>query len=76
MKNSVTQSKMAIKNLEASKTAPEEKLVLYKNVISDMKFWDRCIDEIQQLKKEVNNLEIQMTNAGNVVLIILIIYDY
>lgn len=67
---------MAVKNLEASKAEPEKKLSLYKNVIGDMKFWDRCIDEIQQLKKAVNNLEIQMANAGNIVLIISIIYDY
>lgn len=59
---------MAVKNLEASKAEPEKKLLLYKNVIGDMKFWDRCIDEIQQLKKAVNNLEIQMTNAGNVLI--------
>ncbi|XP_018394669.1 PREDICTED: DNA repair protein RAD50 [Cyphomyrmex costatus] len=62
--NSVTQSKMAVKNLEASKMEPEKKLLLYKNIIGDIKFWDRCIDEIQQLKKAVNNLEIQMANFG------------
>ncbi|XP_011638755.1 DNA repair protein RAD50 [Pogonomyrmex barbatus] len=63
-KNSVTQSKMIIKNLEASKEKPEKKLLLYKNMIGDIKFWDRCIDEIQQLKKTVKNMETQMANAG------------
>lgn len=63
----MTQSKMAVENLEASKAEPEKKLLLYKNMIGDMKFWDRCIDEIQQLKKTVDNLEIQMANAGNIV---------
>ncbi|KAG5322879.1 RAD50 protein, partial [Pseudoatta argentina] len=62
--NSVAQSKMAVKNLEASKTEPEKKLLLYKNMIGDIKFWDRCIDEIQQLKGAVNNLETQMANSG------------
>ncbi|KYN15217.1 DNA repair protein RAD50 [Trachymyrmex cornetzi] len=62
--NSVAQSKMAVKNLEASKTEPEKKLLLYKNMIGDIKFWDRCIDEIQQLKGAVNNLETQMTISG------------
>jgi len=66
----VTQSKMAVKNLEVSKAEPEKKLLLYKNMIGDIKFWDRCIDEIQQLKKAVNNLETQMTNAGNAILIL------
>ncbi|XP_011865246.1 PREDICTED: DNA repair protein RAD50-like, partial [Vollenhovia emeryi] len=62
--NSVAQSKMAVKDLEASKAEPEKKLLLYKNMIGDIKFWDRCIDEIQQLKKAVKNLEIQMSSAG------------
>lgn len=62
----MTQSKITVKNLEESKAEPEKKLLLYKNMIGDIKFWDRCIDEIQQLKKAVNNLEIQMANAGNV----------
>ncbi|XP_018314575.1 DNA repair protein RAD50 isoform X2 [Mycetomoellerius zeteki] len=62
--NSVAQSKMTVKNLEASKTEPEKKLLLYKNMIGDIKFWDRCIDEIQQLKGAVNNLETQMANSG------------
>ncbi|XP_012527415.1 DNA repair protein RAD50 [Monomorium pharaonis] len=62
--NSVAQSKMAVKNLEASKAEPEKKLLLYKNMIGDIKFWDRCIDEIQQLKRAVNNLDTQMTSAG------------
>ena len=66
----MAQSKMAVKNLEASKTEPEKKLLLYKNMIGDIKFWDRCIDEIQQLKGAVNNLETQMANSGNVILII------
>ncbi|XP_011873097.1 PREDICTED: DNA repair protein RAD50-like, partial [Vollenhovia emeryi] len=61
---SVAQSKMAVKDLEASKAEPEKKLLLYKNMIGDIKFWDRCIDEIQQLKKAVKNLEIQMSRAG------------
>lgn len=64
VKNSVKQSQVAVKNLEASKAEPEKKLLLYKNMIGDIKFWDRCIDEIQQLKKTVNNLETQMANAG------------
>lgn len=66
----MAQSKMTVKNLEASKTEPEKKLLLYKNMIGDIKFWDRCIDEIQQLKGAVNNLETQMANSGNVILII------
>lgn len=64
MKNSVALSKMAVQNLETSKVEPERKLSLYKSMIGDIKFWDRCIDEIQQLKRAVNNLETQMTNAG------------
>lgn len=56
---------MAVKDLEASKAEPEKKLLLYKDMIGDIKFWDRCIDEIQQLKIAVANLEIQMANAGN-----------
>ncbi|XP_024893942.1 DNA repair protein RAD50 [Temnothorax curvispinosus] len=64
MKNGVAQSKMAVKDLEASKAEPEKKLLLYKNMIGDIKFWDRCIDEIQQSKRVVRNLEIQMANAG------------
>lgn len=36
-------------------------------MIGDIKFWDRCIDEIQQLKKTVSNLETQMANAGKVI---------
>lgn len=59
-------SKTAIKNLEVSKAEPEKKLLLYKDMIGDIKFWDRCIDEIQQLKKTVNNLQTQMANAGKV----------
>lgn len=66
----MAQSKIAVKNLEESKAEPEKKLSLYKNMIGDIKFWDRCIDEIQQFKKAVDNLEIQMANAGNVVLIL------
>lgn len=56
---------MAVKNLETSKAEPERKLLLYKNMMGDIKFWDRCIDEIESLKKTVNNLETQMANAGN-----------
>ncbi|XP_050464674.1 DNA repair protein RAD50 [Cataglyphis hispanica] len=63
-KNSVKLSKIAIKDLEMSKAEPEKKLLLYKDMIGDIKFWDRCIDEIQQLKKTVDNLETQMGNAG------------
>ncbi|XP_029680101.1 DNA repair protein RAD50 [Formica exsecta] len=63
-KNSVKLSKTAIKDLEVSKAEPEKKLSLYKDMIGDIKFWDRCIDEIQQLKKTVGNLETQMANAG------------
>lgn len=63
-KNSVKLSKIAIKDLEVSKAEPEKKLLLYKDMIGDIKFWDRCIDEIQQLKKTVNNLQTQMANAG------------
>lgn len=59
-------SKTAIKNLEVSKAEPEKKLLLYKDMIGDIKFWDRCIDEIQQFKETVNNLQTQMTNAGKV----------
>lgn len=55
---------MAVKNLGESKAQPEMKLSLYKDMIGDIKFWDRCIDEIEQLKKTVNNLETQMANAG------------
>lgn len=50
-----------------SKAGPEKKLLLYKDMIGDIKFWDRCIDEIQQLKKTVDNLETQMGNAGKVI---------
>jgi len=60
-------SKIAIKDLEVSKAEPEKKLLLYKDMIGDIKFWDRCIDEIQQLKKTVNNLQTQMANAGKVI---------
>lgn len=63
----MAQSKMAVKNLEASKVEPEKKLSLYKNMIGDIKLWDRCVDEIQQLKRAVNKLEAQMVNAGNVI---------
>lgn len=63
-KNNVEQSKMTVKDLEASKAKPEKKLLLYKNMIGDIKFWDRCIDEIQQLKQAVNKLETQMAYAG------------
>ncbi|KAL0115846.1 hypothetical protein PUN28_011015 [Cardiocondyla obscurior] len=64
MNSNVTHSKMAIKDLEKSKAEPEKKLLLYKNMIGDIKFWDRCIDEIQQLQKTVNSLQTQITNAG------------
>jgi len=64
-KNSVKQSKMTVKGLNASKEKPEKKLLLYKDIIGDIKFWDRCIDEIEQLKETVNNLETQMANAGS-----------
>ena len=50
-----------------SKAEPEKKLLLYKDMIGDIKFWDRCIDEIQPLKKTVNNLETQIANAGKVI---------
>lgn len=60
-------SKTAIKDLEVSKAEPEKKLSLYKDMIGDIKFWDRCIDEIQQLKKTVGNLETQMANAGKII---------
>ncbi|KMQ92902.1 dna repair protein rad50 [Lasius niger] len=63
-KNSVKLSKIAVKDLEMSKAEPEKKLLLYKNMIGDIKFWDRCIDEIQPLKKTVNNLETQIASAG------------
>lgn len=63
-KESVKQSKTCIKDLEISITIPQKKLLSYKNIISDIKFWDRCIDEIQDLKKIVNNLEDQMANSG------------
>lgn len=63
-KNSVAQSKMAVKNLEESKAKPEKMLSLYKNMIGDIKFWDRCIDEIQELKRAVTKLETQMASAG------------
>lgn len=63
-KNSVKLSKTAVQNLEESKAEPEKKLLLYKDIIGDIKFWDRCIDEIQQLKKTVSDLENQMANAG------------
>ncbi|XP_036147939.1 DNA repair protein RAD50-like isoform X2 [Monomorium pharaonis] len=53
------------KNLEALKAELNKKLLLYKNVINDIKLWDRCIDEIQQLKGAVNNLETQMTSTEN-----------
>lgn len=65
IKSNVAQSKAAVKSLETSKTEPEKKLLLYKEMIGDMKFWDRCIDEIQQLKKIVDDLEIRMNNAGD-----------
>lgn len=61
---SVMESKAATKDLETSKTKPENKLSLYKNMIGDIKFWDRCVDEIQELKKAVSKLETQMTNSG------------
>jgi len=64
-RNNLKQSKKAVKDLKVSKENPEEKLLLYKDIIGDIKFWDRCIDEIEQLKETVNNLEIQMTNAGS-----------
>jgi len=56
---------MAVKDLNTSKAKPEKKLLLYKDIIGDIKFWDRCIDEIEQLKETVNNLETQMANAGS-----------
>ncbi|XP_011173530.2 DNA repair protein RAD50 [Solenopsis invicta] len=62
--NSVAESKITVKDLETSKAEPEKKLLLYKSIIGDIKFWDRCIDEIQQLKRGVNNLEAKMANAG------------
>lgn len=58
------ESKAVTKNLEASKAKPENKLLLYKNMIGDIKFWDRCVDEIQELKKAVSKLETQMINSG------------
>lgn len=61
---SVMESKTTTKNLEASKTMPENKLLLYKNMIGDIKFWDRCIDEIQELRKAVSKLETQMAKSG------------
>nr|XP_012221947.1 PREDICTED: DNA repair protein RAD50-like [Linepithema humile] len=64
IKNNTVQSKAAAKSLETSKEEPEKKLLLYKDMIGDIKFWDRCIDEIQQLKKIVDSLESRMNNAG------------
>lgn len=66
MKNNLAQSKICVKNLEASKTEPEKKLVLWKNIIGDIQLWDRCIDEIQNLRKTVGNLQSQMSDSGDV----------
>ncbi|EZA56610.1 DNA repair protein RAD50 [Ooceraea biroi] len=63
-KNSLKQSKMAVKDLETSKEVPDKKLLLYKDMIGDIKLWDRCIDEVEQLRRTVGNLETQMANAG------------
>lgn len=66
-KTNLEQLKLCVAKLETVKEQPEKKLSLCKDITGDIQFWDRCIDEIHRLKNVVDKLQIQMTNAGNII---------
>ncbi|XP_076682274.1 DNA repair protein rad50 [Andrena cerasifolii] len=63
-KNQLAKSRMSIGELNETKSNPESKLTMYKNIIEDIILWDRYINEISELEQKIDNLQTRMSGAG------------
>ena len=63
-KNRLAKSRTSIGELNETKSKPESKLTMYKNIIEDIILWDRYINEISELEQKINYLQTRMSDAG------------
>ena len=62
--NRLAKSRMSIGELKETRSNPESKLTMCKDIMGDIILWDTHINEISELEQKIDNLQIRMSVAG------------
>lgn len=63
-KNRLAKSQMSIGKLKETKSSPESKLTMCKDIMGDIILWDRYINEMSELEQKIDYLQTRMSVAG------------